>query len=200
MLQTARNAMLLACFALTGMMATMLLVSDGPAAIAAIAGTPGLKASQESLRLALALDFLLPTGYGAGFVLFALGLARTESQRPLAYAIVAFTLAGATMDFIENGMTIAQGHSNAAPFIYASVGKFGLLAIAAFLISSLLSPGLPGTKFAVFVFRYATPFALAFLLSGAAGTYSVWLFAPGLFFTFSFAAWIAHCEHERANT
>ncbi|MEM9277870.1 MAG: hypothetical protein AAGA76_04805 [Pseudomonadota bacterium] len=198
MLRAARDSLLFASLAIVGMILLMLSLPDGPAAIGSIAGTPAAAASASTLRLALTLDTILPIGYGAGFVFFALGLARDQRSNMLAIAAVLFTLAGVTMDFVENGLAVAAKPGPEAPFIFATVGKYGLLGLAGVLISGLLTPDLPSSRIAFPMFRYVAPLALALLLSGLAGSMSVWFFAPGLLATFLFAAWVAHCEANAA--
>lgn len=199
MLRSARDALLLACLAIVGMIVVMVQFPDGPAAIGAIAGTPVGAVSPQSIKIALALDTVLPIGYGAGFVFLAIGLAQREQSMLLAQAAVLFTVAGVVMDFVENGLIVTQDLESEAPFIFATVGKFGLLGLAGVLIGGLLTPGLASTTIARPMFRFIAPITLALLLSGIAGPLSVWFFAPGLLGTFLFAAWVAHSEAKHAQ-
>ena len=178
----ARDALLLATFAVAAMVALMLFADGGPSAVAAIAGTPFTTVEPTVLRLALACDTLLPIGYGAGFCLLAFTLA----EDALAAVTCLFALAGVTMDFVENGAVVAG-----APVFALTVAKYGLLGVTVFLLGTMLGDD-PIERLASLVARFATPFFLAFLLSGLGGEWTVWPFATMLMGSFALLALVAH--------
>ncbi|MEM9199526.1 MAG: hypothetical protein AAGD12_16940 [Pseudomonadota bacterium] len=174
----ARRAIALAATSAGAMLALMTLRDDGAAAIATIAGFPAGEVSPLSLNLALACDFGLPVGYSAGFCLLALN----RGGGPLAYGVIAFTLAGAATDFLENGMA-----ASGSPLFGLTLAKYGLLTVAAVLLGAVIRSDRPIDRLAALLFQIGMPLFFALLISGALGPATVWIFAPVLTGTFLLA-------------
>ena len=127
-------ALLLAKIGIIGLLILGLTSADGYVAVAGIVGfdTSGTP-TELSLRYVLGLDMLLSIGYAAAHCLLAFGLARSAAQFAVAGTVVLFVFAGLSFDFLENAAFLA-GEAAASH----SIAKFGFLAVAGFLLVSLL--------------------------------------------------------------
>ena len=193
-LYVARDAFMLSSIAMVCVLGLLLFGTDGPQAVATMAGVPTGKPAMESIRLMLAFDTLLPISYGAGFVLLAVGFASSRTPRGLVWATIVFTVIGVSMDFIENGLAMNASIYGAEPVHFATIIKYGALGISAILLSALLEPKSAVGKIAVPVLRFVTPISLSVLLSGWGGETAVWFFVIILLGTFLFLTAVAHFE------
>lgn len=197
-LTTSRDAFLLACAALIGMALLMIMAEDGAAAISVMAGFPIGAASEGSIKIAAGLDLVIPLGYGAGFILLAVGLAKDETSRLLVTALILMTIVGMSLDFLENG-TLLNLSNPGEEGVFVTLAKFGILGSMGFMLTLLFTQGGLLTGLALFVFRYITPILLAANIMELTGDAGVWLFIPSLLFLFGFAAVIAHSEAQSTS-
>ncbi|MEL6587429.1 MAG: hypothetical protein AAFY65_16565 [Pseudomonadota bacterium] len=185
LLRAGAAALLLALFGL-GAAAWLSLTQDGGAdAVAQIAGlAPSVVsvAVPDVLRLALALDFAVLLGYGAGFCLLGAALSYSRARAALAFGIATFTLLGVTFDLVENAMAL----TGAAAEVY-SVVKFGTVGVAAFLLASAFPPNGWGNLVRV-VGWVATPLALIAVLAGLPLAQDPLIFALTLGLAFAIVA------------
>ncbi len=190
----ARDAFLMASAAMICMLGLLLFASDGPQAVATLAGVPTGSPSHATLKMMLAFDTVLPISYAAGFILLGSGLAKNEDTRRLLPPLFLFVFIGVSMDFIENGIAIGAAFNNGAIMPFATILKYGGLGIAAFILSVILEPKSFLGNMAIPIMRYVTPISLALLLSGVGGETAVWFFVLILLGTFIFLAAVAHFE------
>lgn len=115
---------------------------------------------------ALFLDILLPIAYGAGLALFAYAYNRS-GMRPLVRLNAVLFIFAAGFDLVEN-LTILNSIGGDAPFaVHWFTGlKYGLLAIAAVLLSVVIHGAGRLVKIAQLLLRYLFPLLVAALLSG----------------------------------
>ena len=180
----ARDALAMASFAALCLLALLVVLPDGPLALARMAGVPGADASATSIRWVLAGDTLMPIGYGAGFVLLAFALGGAGR---FALVTSGFALTGVAFDFVENGAALA---GTAMPM--ATVAKYGLLGIAAFLLGAGMDGRNAAERLARPIAKFVTPVFLAVTITKALGEWTVWLFVPTLVATFALLAAVAH--------
>ena len=197
-LRASRDAFILSCAALVGLFGMLLFADDGIQAVSAIAGLPMGPASANSTQIAVGFDLVIPIGYGAGFILLAIGLINDDRSRNLALAIIAMTIVGMGLDFLENGMVLVDPDAGITG-VPLSSAKYGVLAAMGFILTLLLTPDVFTTKLAILVFRYITPISLATNIMGLSGALTPWMLVPSLTITFLFAAWIAHSEAQRVT-
>ncbi|MEM8822669.1 MAG: hypothetical protein AAGF30_03580 [Pseudomonadota bacterium] len=152
---------LIAILGLASMLLIIALAPGGPAAVATIAGLDHGPAPIEALRLAAAADTLLPIGYTTGLCLLAIGLAADERGRLVAIAVIGLTVAGAVLDFLENGAALAGA---TAPGL--TLGKYGALGTAAVILSGGLPQRTLWLRLTRFVVRWVLPFFLAAQVTG----------------------------------
>ncbi|MEM9797732.1 MAG: hypothetical protein AAF919_14665 [Pseudomonadota bacterium] len=163
--EALRGAVLAFAVALAGLAGMLVLILSGPEGARAVAAIGGLLRDPVQattlLKWAAAADTLLPLGYGAGFCLMAIGLARDPHDWALAGAAVLAAILGMTFDFLENGFVLAN-----EPIGALTTAKYGTLGLAGFLIGCLIPTG-TGLQAATRVgSRIVAPPALAVLIAG----------------------------------
>ncbi|MEM8849972.1 MAG: hypothetical protein AAGE03_08035 [Pseudomonadota bacterium] len=160
-LRDAIQGFAIALMGLVGMLLIVALAPDGAAAVAMIAGLSPGDAPVQTLRLAAAADTLLPLGYTAGLCLLAIGLSGGGSGQFVTLAVLLLTVLGAALDFLENGAAVS---GTVAPGL--TLGKYGVLGIAAVLLSGRLPPDTLWLRITRIVVRWVLPLFLAAIATG----------------------------------
>jgi len=121
----------------------------------------------------VAIDFLLPVAYGSGLMLVVIGLGRHSRKEgtglpPAAILALVCLSVGVLTDFTENGFAVAALRGNAqavAALGSASILKYGIIAIAGPLTSSLITGPDGVARLVAVALRYLLPLDLALIVS-----------------------------------
>lgn len=172
-LHLASQVLALAVAVLALVIVAALVVDGGVVALSAMGGAYTGSAPESAIRVALALDFLFPVAFGSGLMLLVIGLGRHSRQEgsglpPAAIlALVCLTI-GVLADFTENGFAVAalRGNVHAVDALSsATILKYGIIAVAGPLTSSLIAGRDGVARLVVLALRYLLPLDLGLIAS-----------------------------------
>lgn len=172
-LHLASQVLALAVAILALVIVAALVVDGGVVALSAMGGAYTGSAPESAIRVALALDFLFPVAFGSGLMLLVIGLGRHSRKEgaglpPAAIlALVCLTI-GVLADFTENGFAVAalRGNVHAVDALSsATILKYGIIAVAGPLTSSLIAGRDGVARLVVLALRYLLPLDLALIAS-----------------------------------
>ncbi|MDP2740788.1 MAG: hypothetical protein Q8O82_19275 [Pseudorhodobacter sp.] len=172
-LHLASQVLALAVAILALVIVAALVVDGGVVALSAMGGAYTGSAPEFAIRVALALDFLFPVAFGSGLMLLVIGLGRHSRQEgaglpPAAIlALVCLTI-GVLADFTENGFAVSalRGNVHAVDALgAASIFKYGIIAVAGPLTSSLIAGCCGVARLVVLALRYLLPLDLGLIAS-----------------------------------
>lgn len=172
-LHLASQVLALAVAILALVIVAALVVDGGVVALSAMGGAYTGSAPESAIRVALALDFLFPVAFGSGLMLLVIGLGRHSRKEgaglpPAAIlALVCLTI-GVLADFTENGFAVAalRGNVHAVDALSsATILKYGIIAVAGPLTSSLIAGRDGVARLVVLALRYLLPLDLGLIAS-----------------------------------
>ncbi|MDP3961921.1 MAG: hypothetical protein Q8Q26_17980 [Pseudorhodobacter sp.] len=179
-LHLATKVLTLAVAILALVIVAALAVDGGVVALSAMGGAYVGPAPETAIRVALAIDFLFPVAFGSGLMLLVIGLGRHGRSEgaglpPAAIlALVCLTI-GVLADFTENGFAVAalRGNLHAVDALgAASIFKYGIIAVAGPLTSSLIAGHDGVARLVVLALRYLLPLALGLIVSNLVPTFT----------------------------
>ncbi len=144
-------------------------------ALSAIGGAFIGTAPNDTARIALFIDFLFPVFYGSGLIFFAVGLqpasdASASDARTICSLVCSVLIVAVGADFVENSLAmtaLAGGGGMSEQPCFATLVKYGLIAMSGPLISVLIAARDSFSRFMIVVLRYLVPVTLAIPASHA---------------------------------
>jgi len=179
-LHLASQVLALAVAVLALVIVAALVVDGGVVALSAMGGAYAGAAPEFAIRVALAIDFLFPIAFGSGLMLLVIGLGRHSRQEgaglpPAAIlALVCLTI-GVLADFTENGFAVSalRGNVHAVDALSsATILKYGIIAVAGPLTSSLIVARDGVARLVVLALRYLLPLDLGLIASNLVPTFT----------------------------
>lgn len=149
----------------------MAFLPGGLDAVPAMGGVlQEVNAPLQTAQIVFMLDMLFPIAFGAGFALLATAF-QSRGNRPIVRMILTALLFVVLVDFTENSLVFKALTGGETYFVQwpLTVVKYGLLALSAMLLSSIIIVANVVGVIAQIFLRYIFPVLIALLVAGIGG-------------------------------